>query len=59
MEHIFGKFYTNKNLGIELSRFMTAADLLKMVQVSKKFNQVYTQDIIWWMFMHNNLGDLR
>jgi hypothetical protein len=59
MESIFGKFYTNKNLAIELSRFLTVDVLIKMVRVSKKFNIVYTQDIIWWMFLHNNLSDLR
>lgn len=38
MENIFGKFYTNKNLAIEFSRFLTDDVLAKLLRVSKKFN---------------------
>lgn len=42
MEEIFGKFYLNKNLAIEFSRFFDFKTLIKVLQASKKFNKVYS-----------------
>ena len=59
MESIFGKFYYNKNLAIELSKFLTPESLSKLVKVSKKFRSVYSQDIIWWIFLYNSFPSIK
>jgi hypothetical protein len=41
MDQIFGKFYYNKNLAIEFSRFFDFRLLLKLLVLNKKFHDVY------------------
>lgn len=39
---ILGKFYENKNLSVELSSFLDARTLIKMVRLNKKCNAAYS-----------------
>ena len=59
LEYIFGKWYTNKNLAIEFSRFLEAKDLIKLSLANKKFRLVYGQDIIWWIYLYSSFPNLR
>lgn len=59
MEIIFGKFYTNKNLAIEFSRYLVPEDLVKLAMANKKFHQVYSQDLIWWVYLYSSFPELR
>ena len=59
MESIFGKFYLNKNLAIELSRYLEPKDLLSMLSLSKKTNSVYSQELILWICLSQCFKDVR
>ena len=59
MESIFGKFYLNKNLAIELSRYFESKDLLSMLCLSKKTNAVYSQELILWICLTQCFKDVR
>jgi len=59
MESIFGKFYLNRNLSIELSRYFAPEDLLKMLSLSKKTNEIYSQELILWICLSQGFKDIR
>eukprot|EP00347_Sterkiella_histriomuscorum_P011509 403372182 len=59
MEQIFGKFYFNKNLAIEFSRFIDFRSLINILLVNKRFNQVYSQDLILWICLQNSFPEIR
>jgi hypothetical protein len=60
MEKIFGsKFHSNKNMGFEFAKFNDKKELIKLLRVNKRFNLVYSQDIIWWNFLYTSFPNLR
>ena len=56
---IFGRFYLNKNMGAVMAEFLDPQDIIKLVRVNKRCNEVYSQDIIWWIHIHKSFPELR
>ena len=59
LEAIFGKFYLNKNMGAILAEYLPPGFIIKLVMISKRFNEVYSQDIIWWIHINKSFPELR
>jgi hypothetical protein len=49
---ILGKFFTNKNIGAVMAEYLPPESIIKLVQLSRKCHQVYSQDLIWWIHIH-------
>ena len=56
---VFGHFYSNKNLAVELSKFLELKFIVRLTRLSKKCQAVYSQDIIWWIHLHKDFPELR
>ena len=56
---IFGRFYLNKNIGALMAEFLLPHEIIKMVRLSKRCNEVYSQDIIWWIHLYKSFPELR
>jgi len=59
LEGIFGKFYLNRNMGVVLAEYLPPESIIKMVRLSKRSYEVYSQDIIWWIHIHKSFPELR
>jgi hypothetical protein len=56
---IFGKFYQNKNIGAVMAEYLSPETIIKLVALNKRCNEVYSQDIIWWIHIHRSFPELR
>ena len=46
-------------MAIELSKYLQPEDIIKMSCLSKKCHQVYSQDIIWWVYLYTSFPQFR
>lgn len=49
---ILGKFFTNKNIGAVMAEYLEPETIIKLVRLSRRCHQVYSQDLIWWIHIH-------
>lgn len=42
MESIFGKFCENRNIAIEIAKYLDATTLISLVRISKRFKDIYS-----------------
>ncbi len=48
MERIFGRALFNKNMATEIAPFLEMEKLAQLLQVSRRFREIYSQEVIWW-----------
>ena len=56
---IFGYFFLNKNMGVVLAEYLPPEVIMKLVRLSKRCHEVYSQDIIWWIHVTKSFPELR
>jgi hypothetical protein len=56
---ILGRFYTNKNIGAVMAEYLPPESIIKLVQLSRRCHQVYSQDLIWWIHIHRQFSEIR
>jgi len=56
---ISGKFFTNENIGAVMAEYLEPETIIRLVRLSRRCHQVYSQDLIWWIHIHRQFSEIR
>ena len=56
---ILGKFFANKNIGAVMAEYLKPEEIVKLVMLSHRCKEVYSQDLIWWIHIHRQFSEIR